>query len=554
MKKYLREMSTVSITKRLARLGVIAAVATATMLIAAGCGSSGSDSAKSGDNLPKAGYKVSKSTPAWKSDKSKNNTLTWYVNADWWNKSYGKDMITKQIKKDLNLNIKFVTGDDTKLNTYFASGKLPDIVTIFDPNSKVARTADQWAYPLQDLATKYDPYFYKVARTDTLNWYKLKDGKTYGYPDYSNTEADYKSGKVPARDAFIIRKDVLAAIGKQDFTTPEGFVKGMAAIKAKFPKLTPFGFNDFSGGNSSLDNVVQDMLGVPIVTKDNKYYARNLDSDYLKWLNAFREVHAAGNISDDSFTDDSNAFNEKVNAGKYATIMMGSDVNHGINLQTFASKHPDEQYIAIDGIQSTVGRKPTLSQAGISGWLINYISNKSKNPAKAIQVFEYLLNDRGQMLVNFGIKGQTYEDAGDGMVKWTPSALKVQQSDPDKWQNQYRMGEFILFGHDRYKALNKDSYVKAVWQMQAWGQKYLTPQFKTENIAPDPGTQEARAYSAIQTNWSTTLVSLIRAKSEADFNATLKKYKDFEKDNSIDQINKTRDKNIQANMKKLNMK
>lgn len=49
-------------------------------------------------------------------------------------------------------------------------------------------------------------------------------------------------------------------------------------------------------------------------------------------------------------------------------------------------------------------------------------------------------------------------------------------------------------------------------------------------------------------------MSLIRAKSEADFNATLKKYKDFEKDNSIDQINKTRDKNIQANMKKLNMK
>src|SRR5699024_12443203 len=55
---------------------------------------------------------------------------------------------------------------------------------------------------------------------------------------------------------------------------------------------------------------------------------------------------------------------------------------------------------------------------------------------------------------------------------------------PTKWQKDYRIGEFILFGHDRYKALNKDSYVKAVWQMQDWGKKYLKPQFVIENIAP----------------------------------------------------------------------
>src|SRR5699024_5338106 len=131
------------------------------------------------------------------------------------------------------------------------------------------------------------------------------------YPNYSNTPADYKSGKILPRDAFIIRQDVKDAIGDQDFTTPEGFVKGMKAIKEKFPNLIPFGFNDFSGGNSSLENVVQDMLGVPI-TKNGKYYDRDLDPDYIKWLNAFREVHADGNISDDSFTDDSNAFKEKV--------------------------------------------------------------------------------------------------------------------------------------------------------------------------------------------------------------------------------------------------
>ncbi|MGX7048607.1 hypothetical protein RU86_GL001742 [Lactococcus piscium] len=521
----------------------------------ASCGAKKKESAIT-TKLPDPTYKVDKSKPAWQSDKSKDNTLTWYINAEWWNKKYGTDLITKQVKKDLNLDIKFVVGDDTKLNTYFASGDIPDIVTVLDPNTEVARTANKWALPLQELANKYDPYFYEVAREDTLNWYKLSDGKTYGYPNYSNTEADFKSGKVPARDAFVIRQDVLDAIGPQDFKTPQGFINAMKAIKDKFPDLVPFGFNDFSGGTSSLGDVVQDMLGVSMTNKDNTYYDRNLDEDYITWLKAFRQVHEDGNISDDSFSDNNDAFKEKMTSGKYATMMIASNVSQGNSLQTWLSANPDKEYLAIDGVQSTKGKTPTLSQAGLSGWMINYISQKTKNPAKAIQVFEYLLSDYGQILTNFGIEGDAfnYIDGNKEAISWTDTAAKIQSDDLTKWENDYRIGEFIQFGHDRFKAYNKASYVKAVWQQQAWGQKYLTPQFKMENISPDPGTQEARALSAITTKWQTTLVSLIRAKDTAEFDKTLATFKQFQKDNKIKEINNTRDKNIKNNMKKLGEK
>ncbi|MFT8639323.1 sugar ABC transporter substrate-binding protein [Bifidobacterium sp.] len=531
------------------RKAVVASLCAAMAVSLGACGSSSADSAVS--KLPDPTYKVSADTPAWKSDKSKDNTLTWYVNADWWNKSFGKDLITAQIKKDLHLNINFVTGDDTKLNTYFASGKLPDVITTFDSTSKVAQTASQWAYPLQELADKYDPYFNKVAKKDTLNWYKLKDGKTYGYPSYSNTAADYKSGMIHPTSAFIIRKDVLKSIGNQDFSTPAGFEAGMKAIKEKFPDLIPFGFNDFSGGNSSLETTVQDMLGVPITGKGNSYYDRDLDSDYIKWLDTFRKVHADGNISDDSFADDADTFKEKVSSGKYATMMMDNFVSQGTQLQTFASQHPDEQYVAVNGIMSTEGRKPTLSQSGLSGWSISYITKQSKNAAKAIQTFEYLLSDYGQMLTNFGIEGKTYTKNADGTVSWTAEADKIRLNDPDKWQTDYRMGEFVLFGHDRYKALNKASFVDAITQMQKWGQSYLTPEFQIENIQPDTGSSEARALTAIQTNWSTTMVSLIRADSESGFQSILAKYKQFQKSNSIDAINKIRDQKIKANVVRL---
>lgn len=163
--------------------------------------------------------------------KKETTDLTWYVNADWWNTDFGKDLVTKKIKEDLNINIKFITGDDTKLNTIFAGGEMPDLLTIFDSNSPVVQKAATWALPLNDLADKYDPYFNKVAEKDTMNWFQLADGKTYGYPNYSNTQNDYDSGNIPAKTAFVIRKDVYETIGKPSFGTPEEFKSVMQQIK-----------------------------------------------------------------------------------------------------------------------------------------------------------------------------------------------------------------------------------------------------------------------------------------------------------------------------------
>lgn len=530
-----------------ARIVAAASAVVAMVTSLAGCGVDNAYTTNTVADLPAPTYQVSPNTLAWKSDKSKNNTLTWYVNADWWNRSFGEDLITKQIKKDLNVDIKFVTGDDTKLNTYFAGGDLPDVITVFDSTSRAAKAATNWSYPLQDLAKKYDPYFMKVARKDTLDWFTLSDGKAHGYPSYSNTSADYKSGMIHPSTAFIIRKDVLAAIGPQDFTTPEGFIRGMQAIKAKFPKLTPFGFNDFSGGNSSLDVALQNMLGVPTLTKNGTFYDRQLDSDYLTWLKTLRHVHQDGNISDDSFADDGDTFKEKESKGQYASIFLNGFVGHSTQLQQWASAHPESQYVAVDGIRSTQGHKPTLSEAGSSGWTISYITKQCKNPAKAIQTFTYLLSDYGEMLVNFGIEGKTYTKNADGTVSWTPSANKVRLNDSQKWQQNYRMGEFVLFGHDRYKALNKDSFTDAIRQFQSHNQKYLKPEYEIENIAPDVGTLEARSYSTITTKWSSVLVSLIRARSDQQFDKIVRSYKKFLRDNNIDAINRVRNEKIARN-------
>ncbi|MBW4084274.1 sugar ABC transporter substrate-binding protein [Paenibacillus sp. S150] len=535
----------------------LCAVLMAAVLVISGCGG-GNNSASPGTvNLPSADdrYTVDADTPAWKLDKKEETTeLTWYVNADWWNTDFGKDVVTKEIKEDLNINIKFITGDDTKLNTFFAGGDMPDLLTIFDSNSPVVQKAATWALPLNDLADKYDPYFSQVAAADTLNWFQLADGKTYGYPNYSNTQADYDSGNIPAKTAFVIRKDVYEALGSPAAGTPEEFKTVMGNIKTRFPELIPFGFNSIGEGTGSLGDVLQDFIGVPMETEDGGFYNRNLDEDYLTWLKTINAVYRDGAVSDDSFADDGTAFEEKVKSGKYATMLLDGTPQQGGNLQIFMSANPGKEYIAIDGPQSTTGNAPTLNQSGITGWMISFITKKCKDPAKAMQIFTYLLSDEGQKLMNYGIEGETYQINAGGKVELLPAIKDLQLNNADKFKKDYRMGEFMFFGHDRDKALSEDAFPESIKQMQEWGKGKLKPHFILENINPDQGTPEARALTAINTQWNTSLVSMLRSKDDAGFDSILADYKAFLDKNNWDKIVDIRTEKMKQNKEKLGLK
>lgn len=522
-----------------------------------GCGEKKEETEKfqqtSNDGVVEDGrYTLDPETPAWKLDTKENSTLTWYVNADWWNTSWGNDVVTKKMKEDLHVDINFLVGDDTKLNTFFAGDDMPDIITIFDASSSVAQKADSWAYSLKDLADNYDPYFYKVASDQTMGWFMLSDGKTYGYPDYSNTQEDYDSGDLFAKTAFVIRNDVYEALGKPEMKTQEQFLDVLNQIKTQFPDLIPFGFNNFETDQTgALGDVFQDYIGVPLTDKDGNFYNRNLDEDYLSWLGTFNDAYKNGCINDDSFTDDNTAWQEKVSIGKYACIMMDGTPQQSGFLTSFTNDNPGCEYIAIDGPASTVGNAPTLNQAGISGWMITYVSKTCKDPAKAIQLYTYLLSEEGQILVNYGVEGETYTVDAEGSYCLTDEMKELQTSDNSRFKQEIRIGEFIPFGHDKYKAMSEDSFPDSIKQMQQWGMGKLVPHFILENIDPDAGSAEARSYSAIKTTWSTTLVSLIRAQSKDQFNTTLENYKQFLADNNWDAICNIRSEKIKNNQKKL---
>lgn len=532
----------------LSRRGFIGALAGTVVVGAlASCSSSGATSAA--DKLPAARIKVNPSIPSWKADASTKKSLTWYVDQTWWNPPM-QSKVAAQIAKDLNITIKYVSGDDTKLNTFFASGNLPDIITLSGDTNPAAATANQWALPLNQLATKYDPYWNKIASAQTMEWFKLSDGNTYGYPGFSNSAKDYASGAIKPEEAFIIRKDVYKALGSPKISTPDDFVKLMRDIKARFPALTPLGFS----ANGALDGTVQDLLGVPYY-QHGKVYDRNTDADYLKWIEAIRQVGAAGGFSQDELNATDTVFQQNVSSGKFASVIIGSAVNYGSSLQALLQAHPDQQYIAIDAIQSTVGNKPVLQQAGISGFMPNYITHSTKDPQSAMELFTYLQSDYGQMLTNYGFEGTTYQKSSGGDVQLLPAIKSEAANNNNQYNQEWGIGQFYLFGHDKWKAVDPtDSYPAALTTIFDWGKERLTPEFPVERTtAFATGSAEGRDYTNINNRWLTTLATMVTASSAANVKQALAGYETFRDSNGWSQVQAAMNKSVKSSLKTLGM-
>lgn len=516
-------------------------------LFAVACGdSSDTGTADTGSTEPAVTSDFDPTIPRWQQvNREELVTLTWFVNEGWWNTSWGDDFVTRTIQDMLNIEVEFIAGGDEELNLLFAAGDIPDIMTLSGGmTTQEAQNANRWAYSLEDLAHRYDPYFFTVASMDTLNWLRLPDGGAYGYANYSNSWYDFDNDTIPASTAFLIRRDVYEAIDGLNFETPESFLAALDAIAAQFPELTPLGGVGNFGGD------LQNLLGVPLLDGEGNFHDRNLDEDYLTWLRTMSEAHNRGHINDDSFVADGAIWDENIEFGNYATVVAGNLTGMSNTLQRRLEAFPGAEYIAVNGPRSTVGNVPTLSQAGLSGWLINHIS-QGPNADVAIELFTFLLSDFGQALTFYGLEGETFEWNADGSITVMDHIVELRDTDRGTFNDTYRFGEFFLFGHDRWNALNADAWAEAVRQPMEWGRGQLRPQFIIENINPDWGTNEARSLDAINTEWDRVRIELVRSSDDAAFDAILESYENFLNSNNWERILEIRNAGIERNRNRL---
>ena len=507
------------------------------------------------------------SSPGWKENVGNKIKFDWYINFSWFARHWGDSKVSKYITEKTGVDINFVVpagNEAEKLNSMIAGDALPDLITLGWYEGQVPMMIDAGlVYPLDELAEKYDPYFFKVTDPDKIGWYTQGDGHVYGYPNASYTAHDYEKyrGKLTANETFLVRKDMYEALGKPDMTTPEGFLNALREAKKMFPTvngqpLIPFGTNEFSDiGCAQLQGYLAHFLAIP-PEKNGRFVNADLgltdDPEYVRWIKALRQANEEGLFATDVFVDKRSQIEEKAGQGRYF-CMLYQNWDMQASQNALYAKDPNTIYIAVDGPKNTKGDDPVLAGGGIAGWTITLISKKCKDPARAIQFLTYLISEEGQMDTNFGIEGETYTMV-NGVPKLTPDVAEMDKMDKNKQETDIGVQyTYWMLMDTAWQAQFGADYAPSLEQPQLWTRPYVHSYAAYDGLTLPVGSDEQLIYEEIQRQWGKVLPQLIRAESESDFDKIISDFNTFKKDKGIDKVLAMQTELMNANKKKLGL-
>ncbi len=522
------------------------------------CSSKGEKEKASSNEKPQT--ELTADDPGWKEDTSPI-TFDWYVNFSWFANKWGNDATSKYIteKTGVTLNLIAPAGNEAeKMNTMIASGKLPDFVTLGWGEDAVKQMIEgELVLPLNELADKYDPYFFKVSDQGKLEWYRQENGNVYGYPNASSSPANfdkYKDQK-PSNQTFLVRKDMYEAIGSPDMRTPEGFLGALEAAQEKFPDvngvpLIPLGLHEFGDtGNYSLEGYLQNFLAIPM-EKDGELYDRSTDPEYLRWLKVFRQANEDGLLAKDVFIDKRPQMEEKIAQGRYfAMLYQRSDM--AAQQLALYQNDPDSIYVAVDGPNNENLDTPTLSGDGLSGWTFTLISKDVKDPERAIRFMSYLISEEGQKDIYLGPEGVTYDNI-DGKDQWKPEVFELLNSDRTAFDQKYGASHTFWMLMDTDMQLQwQPPTEEPIKQLEEWT-KGKTHSFAVfDDINPQGTSSEGVANSKIAQEWGKTLPKLVLAKSDSEFDKIHKEFLDKREKLGQEKVREYQQKRYEENKEKI---
>lgn len=462
--------------------------------------------------------------PSWKLDTTPVN-LTWFVGAEWYGHTWGESLTSKYVTQKTGVNIEFEvsTGEPSEmLSRMLTTGSLPDLITIGSWESAVNKLRESnLVYALDELANKYDPYFYKVAGDGALQWYQQEDGHTYVIPnDAYSPEQMRSTGLTGANQTFLVRKDLYESMGKPDLTTPKGFLNALQLLKNQYSVykgqlISPF----WAQGNASygMTEYLQNLLAIPH-EQNGKVYDRMTDPDYIEWLKTFRIAYEQGLINVDFLVDSSAQVQEKTNQAQYFMMIREwtdiADLNSKLEVITNQSSY----YIAVDGPRSSRGESAKLFPGSMDGWMVTMISRSTENPERAIRFLTYLASEEGQRDLFLGKEGETWA-MKNGKPQLTAAMVQLHDTDRERLEKEYGiMDTYWMLRNPAFVNKWRPENAPSIKQMEEFANQQADLNSGIyKGLDPIGDSDIALAWSRISQNWEEVLPELITAKDEAAF-------------------------------------
>ncbi len=401
---------------------------------------------------------------SWEYIGDEEYVIEWYVDVAAWSPPTGTDAISKKIKEDTGITVKFrtpVQDDGQMLATMIAGGDtMPDVMSV--PTNKTAQLSmlaqQGYVYDINTLAERWAPSLLESFPQDVLQWWSYSNGKTYGVPNHYYSYEDVPEGQMQPNGGMMVRKDIFDAwqsyveknlkdadgyVSYPSFsdpnvtkkvewqgyiTTPEGFKAACIWAMDNYGgtregqitqglQLSQFKTTDLS---TSMEWLSQ-FFAIPFEDENGNYAYKFTTEAYAEMLYYLNDLYLSGVISNANFTDNYDAIGGKIASGQaFASIVTPQDYQ----MHFLTAKESGHEYISMY-ITNEDGDAPVLADIRGYGYLFSMITTECERPDLVIKLFDYLSSDQGQRLVSLGVEGSAWEwaDAEKTEIKFTEQYL-----------------------------------------------------------------------------------------------------------------------------------
>lgn len=216
-------------------------------------------------------------------------------------------------------------------------------------------------------------------------------------------------------------------------TTPEGFKAAAKWAMENYSELTSgLLLSQFkSDGNLSIE-VLSQFFAVPFEDSKGNWQYKLTQQGYADMLYYLNELYREGIISNANFTHGYDEIGSVVASGNaFATLVTPQDYQ----MHFVTAKESGKEYISMY-LTNEKGDAPVLSDIRGYGFLFNMITTHCERPDIVIKLFDYLTSEEGQLLVAFGVEGETWE--------WNEEKSAIRYT--TKYLNEKALGQTAKYG------------------------------------------------------------------------------------------------------------
>lgn len=553
------------LTKRIAGIGLSACLI-ATALT--GCGGGTNDSSKSDDSTtvstPVAGSDnaLVKQYPAF-ADKHKVKVSC--VEMGWTGPQKENDIVTPEIAKRTGLEFEYEpitvnTFEDMnqKLNLMIASKEIPDIFM------GMADTYTLEVYDrlgtndlIWDIGEKIKKYenIYNLVKPE-LTMYQTDSGANYFLPTQTGKGNDITH---TPPGGLHFRTDFLAKLNMEIPTTPEDLYTYLKRCKEELGVKIPMSFGEnLSGIQWSLlvpfftDFYNTDIFGLAFDSENNYKVVNQEYSNSPEMMRACKfinKLYQEKLLDNEILTHKDAQFREKASNGEVACLPGNWwDINAFTDAARTVTPEAELVYSRIYDKANVPAEKYDKAWTNNVGMFSTLIFSKSIDEEAVdhmLSVLDYLATKDGQLLVQMGIEGVSFEYDANGKAKFTEK-FKTDTNNLE-WNAQAAYGvaylaQFVfnfpayqdlidefpaLIREDNQKSYANDPHIK----------KYDPNMEPTPNYYFVAGPVEIAKMSAISSDaHNELLVNVMLAKSEAEVEKLVNDYGETCKKLGIDEI------------------